>query len=180
MNYKRIKQGFTLIELLVVVLIIGILAAVALPQYQKAVRKARFSEVAITLKSLMNTIDMYILANPLNDSTDVSFIGTSADDEAEISCGLKTDHLCYTKVGRWQSYCHTTDCYIDLQTEYFKDGQTGNTWLEEQNLLFQKVDGVWYLNGLNVDGSDSMKMICSWAKKNYRVMDKAEGACANY
>ena len=49
---KQNKRAFTLIELLVVVLIIGILAAGALPQYQKAVIKSRFAEAFSNLKTI--------------------------------------------------------------------------------------------------------------------------------
>ena len=57
------KQAFTLIELLVVVLIIGILSAVALPQYQKAVYKARAAEALILVKALEDAEEVYYMAN---------------------------------------------------------------------------------------------------------------------
>ena len=60
---KNKSRAFTLIELLVVVLIIGILAAVAVPQYQKAVEKARMTEAIINLRAIANAQKVFYLAN---------------------------------------------------------------------------------------------------------------------
>ena len=57
------KQAFTLIELLVVVLIIGILAAVALPQYQKVVWKSRGAQLLVAVQALHTAQKAYYLAN---------------------------------------------------------------------------------------------------------------------
>ncbi|OUO56847.1 hypothetical protein B5F75_03100 [Candidatus Avelusimicrobium gallicola] len=85
------KQGFTLIEILVVVLIIGILSAIALPQYESAVEKSRMSEALINLKAITDASQRYFQANPnegiidhKNKIADVDLRGGTWDNSGKV------------------------------------------------------------------------------------------------
>ena len=53
----KLQKGFTLIELMIVIAIIGILAAVAVPQYSQYTKRAKFSEVKIAVSPIKSAIE---------------------------------------------------------------------------------------------------------------------------
>ena len=89
MKNKNIKfiKGFTLLELLVVVLIIGILAAIALPQYKKAVEKARMTEAIIMVEKIAEAQERYYLVH--DDYTrDINDLDLDIPGENIKYCGV--------------------------------------------------------------------------------------------
>ena len=114
---KEGRKGFTLIELLVVVLIIGILAAVALPQYQKAVEKSRLTEAYTMVDALRKSLELHILANgPGNynlfaqnpEGSEINIPGCSI-----VQLDESTDRYCVTKNFIYEGYFAGNNCYAN-------------------------------------------------------------------
>lgn len=68
------KQGFTLVEIMIVVMIIGLLAAIALPSFQRARRNAQRNACVENLRQINSAVQQYLI-----EEREDAFAGSSAD-----------------------------------------------------------------------------------------------------
>ena len=151
------KKGFTLIELLVVVLIIGILAAIAVPKYQKAVEKSKATQALTLLKSLYQAQLSYFLAH---DKYAESF------DELDIN-------IPWTGNEKWYNYQTATDTRSndEWSVQIYKGSGAG--------VLIGRISGSYKGAGFAIYLKDSDKpegkIICMERKSSGVIFEKEDG-----
>lgn len=150
------KQGFTLIELLVVVLIIGILSAVALPQYTKAVEKSRATEALSVLKSLAQAQEAYYMAN-----------GSYANqfDELDVEIPWKGTQ-------KWYSAATDTRSNGTWSLQIYEDGSQTALYVGRLNGSYKGGGFAYFLKS---NTFDTGVVLCAERKAAGVVFEQSEG-----
>ncbi len=104
-------NGFTLIELLVVVLIIGILASIALPQYRIAVAKTKYATFKQLAAAIKNAQEVYYLANGVYatklEDLDIDFPASSDERNTESDRYYADESRCFIESLQTNCNVHT-------------------------------------------------------------------------
>jgi prepilin-type N-terminal cleavage/methylation domain-containing protein len=97
---RRNQKGFTLVELMIVVIIVGILAAVAIPMYQGATERAKASEAVAALGTIRGAMRVYYAEHG-------TYVNAAFVDNAQVTVSSILDVSDTDLLGRYFS----TECY---------------------------------------------------------------------
>ncbi|MDO8602955.1 MAG: prepilin-type N-terminal cleavage/methylation domain-containing protein [Candidatus Omnitrophota bacterium] len=122
------KKGFTLLEVLIVVIIIGILAAIALPQYTATIEKSRSAEAASNIGALRTAVDRYWYQNNASDPTNTDLDKLDIDNPNNVIGKL------YTYSISSNTSTASTRTYTILATRTSSGGTTYTVqWVQTNN-----------------------------------------------
>ena len=112
--YFTKHAGFTLIELLVVVLIIGILAAIVVPQYQTAVTKAKAVKVISLMSQINRSQELYYMNNALyaEDPRELDFTFPAGAELDSDGRWVYKDFSCKLCVDKSNGKCIAMNCLL--------------------------------------------------------------------
>lgn len=145
------KKGFTLIELMIVVAIIGILAAVAIPNMVYTKKKARLSACISNLKAIAGALDMYASDNRDHFPTGTDSTPAASGDilmstgytKAAVVCPVTEADYLYN--GAWTDDVYTVEC-ANPGDHYYnpQDVLTSLYWQAEAGMF--QYDGATRIN----------------------------------
>lgn len=80
MNRIHSKKGFTLVEIMIVVVIIGLLAAMAIPAFQKVRKSSQDKSITNNLRQLSGAAQQYFLERGVSSVAFTNLVGTDSTD----------------------------------------------------------------------------------------------------
>ena len=175
---KENIKGFTLIELLVVVLIIGILAAIALPQYQKAVERARTADALTRINAMEKAIELAVLQNGgipegyLLGNTGTNNLASSIQTDIELANGLACGNaggFCYNEDWFYGVVCNGYNCQWSAVRGTDPAGFSGNMAQSGGDFNGQDWSRYCFYEG------DKGEQICNMLASSLKIDDIEEG-----
>lgn len=148
-------KGFTLIELLVVVLIIGILSAIALPQYERSVERARAAEAMSMLRSMRDAQYLCVLeTGEGGDCTGENFFKNSSFQPPSTVLS-RADSACPAGLA-----CFVTKDWVYWSEDYLYAGRIkGGEWIATLSVSPANVYDQEEVDCSDIDGGDYCKQI---------------------